>query len=126
MFSITRPTSDCYLSSPASLTDPLHGLHARAQVKRDKYEQIVESLNGHFVPLIYSSLGNGTPAAHAFLHKIANTATYTRKVGDFSVKTLSTRIATIILEKASSCTTAGIGRMQVNWVRQQAENDAAA
>lgn len=118
--SVTDPTADCYLSSPASLTDPLHGMHARAQVKRDKYEQIVEDLGGHFVPLIFSSLGNGTPAVHAFLHKITNSAEYTRKSGDFSVKTLSTRIAATILEHASFCTTAGIGRMKDNWVSQEA------
>ena len=122
--SITCPTSACYLASPASLTDPLFGLHARAHVKRQKYESIVEGLHGHFVPLIFSSFGNGTPAVHAFLHKIANSAAYSRKLGDFSVKTMRTRLATLIVEHASHCVVAGIGRMKVNWVLPQGDATA--
>ena len=118
--SITNPVAQCYLSSRASLTDPMFALHARAQVKRNKYELLIDALGGHFVPLIHSTFGNGTPAAHSFLHKIANTAKYTQKVGDFSVKAMSTRIAAVILEHASFCTEAGLGRMHTNWVPHDA------
>ena len=113
---VTHPMADSYQQSKAT-SDPMYALASREHAKNQKYCKTVERLHGNFVPLAFTTFGNGTRALHRHLAKISRTAEYTGSSGvDFSVKAIRNRCAAAIITSNALVVHAGLGRMVENYV----------